>query len=265
MTICIAIQSTEGIVIAADAEEGDEYLKLAQRKIASWTKFEKGVVPPKPELAVIFAGAGHSGYIEAFIDGAMHKLQSSEQQTDVREFLSKNVARFWREHVTPFGSTQNAPWIQMIFGTLHKQQIRIYESYFSTIREAHLFTAVGAGQQFANSLLNQMVGAEGILHTQILAAYIVAQTKERVKGCGKFTSIACLHNARIQEGAGGEPAQLVGLFGPTYVSHELIERWEHSFNKKWLPRQQQAISQLINEEVKETSKLLDSGMSGDQR
>jgi hypothetical protein len=91
----------------------------------------------------------------------------------------------------------------------------------------------------------------GGVRTEILAAYIVSATKDRVEGRGKFTMIVSLHNPVIVD-TPGEPSRLVAPKMPkTHVAGGVIQRWEESFRRKWAPRQASLIDEMLEEELED--------------
>jgi hypothetical protein len=89
---------------------------------------------------------------------------------------------------------------------------------------------------------------QDLRHTELLAAYIVAATKERIEGCGNYTAIVSLHSPAMVECAEGGrlvvPPQLL-----THVPAKKIRKWEDSFAAKWVPRQVGLLEELIEEEL----------------
>jgi 20S proteasome alpha/beta subunit len=267
MTICIGIYAQDGVVIAADAEESDGYLKRGQQKIRSWLgAVPAGSVPPSPEAAIVFTGAGDAAYIDAFTDEAINRIAPGNYPTNPREFLGEQIRRFHEQHVFPLAAASDPPWFDMLIGTYLQRQAHVFVTSKSTIRMAAPHAAVGVGGHFALSLLNQLWAGNDIARTEILAAYVILRTKERIPGCGKFTSIASLHGPRIVEGEAGQPSRLVASPLPlTYVSYEQVASWEDSFNRKWNTRETKLIHKLLEEEMQSTSKRLNSRRSRDRR
>jgi len=75
MTICIGLLASDGLVIAADAQESDTYLKRTQQKIMPWLGgITIGSNPTPASAACAFTGAGDAGYIDAFFDYASSYL-----------------------------------------------------------------------------------------------------------------------------------------------------------------------------------------------
>jgi len=97
--------------------------------------------------------------------------------------------------------------------------------------------------------LDLLPGIQEIKRTEVLAAYVIASTKDRVEGCGKYTTIISLRNASIVD-TPGEPSKLVPPGRPmSSVNPDLIERWEESFRTRWASRQATLVRDLVEEEL----------------
>ena len=100
-------------------------------------------------------------------------------------------------------------------------------------------------------MIDDLGGIRDIRHTELLAAYVVGVTKERIEGCGKYTAIISLHNPVMQD-TPGEPSRMVPpLQLLTHVSQAKIRKWEESFGTRWTVRQGELLDKLVEEELGE--------------
>jgi hypothetical protein len=130
----------------------------------------------------------------------------------------------------------------------------IYVSYGSTLRRAFPHAAIGAGAHFASSLIDDLNGIYDLRHTELLAAFIIGITKERIEGCGKYTAIISLHDSVMRD-TPGEPSQLVPPSSLlTFVPGKKIKKWEESFATRLSPRQVKLIDELVEEELEDDAK-----------
>jgi len=161
------------------------------------------------------------------------------------------VHTFHKHNIFPLAMATSPPEFQVLIGVYYRFQTCMFVSYGSTLRRAFPHVAIGAGAHFAMSLIDEVViGIKDLKHTELLAAYVVAVTKERVEGCGNHTMIVSLHNPSIAEVGGGQPSYLVPPQQVlTHVPPSTIRRWEESFASRWAPRQIGLISELIEEEL----------------
>jgi hypothetical protein len=249
MTICIGLRATDGLVIAADTEETDSYFKRTQRKIVSFIGSTNLGATPPTQLVCALTGAGDSGYLDAFFIHALRDIPYVANQIELLDFLENKVKLFHERHIFPLASPTHAPEIDVLIGAICQYQPIVFVTHGSTVREASLHAAVGAGAHFALSIINDVVRIADIKRTELLAAYVIGLTKEHIEHCGKNTSIVSLHSSTIARPE-GQPASLVSPpQALTYVPFEKIRQWEDSFRKKWATRQVELIEELIEEEL----------------
>jgi hypothetical protein len=229
MTICIGLLASDGVVIAADSEESAGYAKRSQQKIFTWIgNISTGADPKPPESACAFTGAGDAGYIDAFTGHAIKGLRAGMSQVELQDYLEAEIRDFHVKHIFPWA---NPPDFQMVIGAYSQLQTAIFVTYGSTLRRALPHAAIGIGPPYALSLMDDLAGIKDVKRTEILAAYIVFATKDRVEGCGKFTTIVSLHSPSIVD-APGEPSRLVPPQLPkTHLAHGVIQKWEESFRR----------------------------------
>jgi hypothetical protein len=250
MTICIGMLATDGIVIAADAQETDQYYKRSQQKIFTFVgAVSLGNNPDPPSLACAFTGAGEAGYIDAFIANTILRIPTNSTQQEFKEFLSTEVRAFHEQHIFPLAASNNRPEIEILVGAHCQWQTCMFASYGSTLRRVFPHAAIGVGAHFAMSIIDDLGGIKDLRHTELLATYVVAVTKERIEGCGKYTAIVSLHNS-VTIDSPGEPSRMVRP--PQLITHvrgKQIHKWEESFETKWSSRQTKLLEELVEEEL----------------
>jgi hypothetical protein len=258
MTICIGLLASDGIVIAADSQESDQYYKRSQRKILPFLGgVQLGSDPKPPSMACAYTGAGEAGYIDAFFDDVVRNSSLNPTQQEFESSLGEKLRIFHEQHLFPLAVAKNPPEIQILVGAYVQWQTFILVSHGSTLRKAFPYAAVGAGAHFALGVLNDLADTRRDLRqTELLAAYIIAITKESIEGCGKYTQIVSLHNAQIVTDIPGQPSRLVAPWPIlTHVPGKKIHKWEESFGMRWAPRQAETISNLMEEELEDDLRL----------
>lgn len=213
MTIAIGILAEDGLVVAADTEESDGYLKTAESKIRKSSQLDvtgsvggSGVASrAKRTAASAIAGAGTSGYIDSVTPSLWGPCLAHSKASD-ETFMNEiggRVAAYYREHVIPFASypSNERPEFELLLAVTHRgappqDRHRVFVTDRTTIRRCSPYAAIGVGGMFAQMLLKRLypnvrldTGAAAAL-----AAYIAFQVKESVPGCGKYTEIVALHN-----------------------------------------------------------------------
>lgn len=215
MTIALGILASGGLVVAADTEESDGYLKTLESKIRVSTQTDltgsvgRGAaargVPTKARqsAASAIAGAGRAGYIDALTPvmwGPCLANSMGSDETFISE-VGRPLGEFYREHIIPFGSYAplERPEVELLLAVTHRDaapqdQHRVFVTDLTTVRRRSRFAAIGVGGMFAQMLLKRLypVTVLDIGAATALAAYVAFQVKESVPGCGKFTEIVVL-------------------------------------------------------------------------
>src|SRR5208283_3576295 len=255
MTICIALRASDGVVIAADAQESDRYYKRSQQKILPFIS--------NPTMACAFTGAGDAGYLDAFFDYALKSIPVNANHNELELFFADKVKTFHEQHLFPLALQVDPPSIDILIGVYASCHTYVFVSHGSTLRKAFPHSAVGAGAHFASGLIYELSDKiRDLRRTELLAAYIIGMTKESIENCGKYTAIYSLHNSHAITTSEGSsqlraPSELI-----THVSPRTIHAWEESFGTKWGPRQTELIDELIEEELGDSLSLqLDSQTS----
>lgn len=254
MTICIGMVARDGIVIAADAEENDSYIKRSQQKIMTWNTASSGGT--HTPAGCVMTGAGDAGFIDAFIYDLTKSVGQVKNIPEFEAHLKERLEAFYSKHVLPFSTINSDYDFQIIAGVYFGYSTSLFVTYKSTARQGLPYTAIGVGGSFALSMMDNLVDFTSVSRSELLAASIIANTKGSVSGCGKYTDVVTIHNAVVVEGENGGPSRLEH---PTQVISRVpwqkIHRWENSFSRNWLPRQQALFADLITEELTETDEL----------
>src|ERR1700722_8802844 len=181
MTICIGMLASDGIVIAADAQESDQYYKRSQQKIQTFIgDIPLGNNPNKPSMACAFTGAGEGGYVDAFTEDTIRNISTKATRNEFQEYLAQKVLEFHEKHLFPLAAANNPPEMQTLVGVYVQWGTGIFVSYGSTLRRAFPHAAIGAGAHFAMSVIDDLGAIQDVRHTELLAAYVVGITKERI-------------------------------------------------------------------------------------
>jgi hypothetical protein len=144
MTICIGMMASDGIVIAADAQESDQYYKRSQQKILPfYAGLQLGSSPTLPSTACAFTGAGEAGYIDAFYDGVIRNFPQKSSQPELENYFAEQLKQFHEQHLFPLAVASNPPEIQILIGAYVSWQTCMFVSHGSTLRRALPHAAVG--------------------------------------------------------------------------------------------------------------------------
>ena len=214
MTIALGVLCDEGgssLVMAADTEESDGFLKTSQRKIALATNIHVyasvGKKPrlargPKEIAACAVAGAGNSGYLDTITPMLADDFQVSEEADEdaIQEEFSKTVRKFYIDHVVPLAlyPERERPEFSVLIGVTRKGKTPdlLFASEKTTLRRCAPHAAVGIGATFATQLLKRLWPQAWVDRktAAILVTFIMFHVKECVENCGKVTDVLVLHN-----------------------------------------------------------------------
>ena len=212
VTIGIGIVASDGIVIAADREEGDSYLKNDTGKISLLFK----ATQPLGSIAV--TGAGTEPYIDeaAKLISASFSDDTEGTEATVESAIAATHRKYYSETVLPFAlyPSNERPDYSLLVGcwgdNLGKH---IWKTFGLSVSQSKDYDAVGAGSTVANALLGKLWDMVPVRYAIKLAAYVIYQVKASVKDCGFETDIAIVRQRSILEG----------------VSSGAVRNWESVF------------------------------------
>jgi hypothetical protein len=253
MTICIGILASDGIVIAADAQESDTYMTRSQQKILTWHSLQAGVHGPTARgAACVIAGAGDGGFVDAFSHEILKSVKTETTMFEFEQYLEDRVYTFYEKHVRPMLSINAGHDFQVLIGAYFGFQTSLFTTYKSTVRRVAPNAAIGIGSSFAMRIMDEYSGISNLRTTEVLAASVIATTKDCIEGCGKYTDIVSIHNANVVDGG-------TRIEHPSRIWHRTpqskIVRWEQSFGTSWALRQRELMEKLIAEELKKDDEL----------
>jgi 20S proteasome alpha/beta subunit len=248
LTIAIGIRTPHSIAIASDTQEstgGD--LKGTKTKIAMFEHCGMGGPDGAGDLESamkrvgpsLVCGAGDSGHVREFVDDLGHLSVVTPQMPIMPDYsdlkrpcfegtVKEYLRRFHVEHVVPFAAlpSRDRPEVEMIMATW-RNGLHLYASEKTALLRENRFKAIGIGSTFAELQAERLYREDMTpAQAELLAAYIVYQTKGWVEGCGRYTHI---HSIIAPSYAGNK----VTHAALSTVSRDLIEEWEHSFSNTW--------------------------------
>jgi len=212
MTIVIGMIAQDGIVIAADREEGNETQKNDRGKI-------NGAFRARVPVGWIGVGGAGSGPEIDEVTGLLTSCFCADGErtsTEARTALIAEHRAYYEKTVLPFSSaTQiSCPDYALIIGCVMAQtgKCLLVTSRLSA-GPVDDYEAIGAGASVANNWLGRLYDLMPASAAIVLAAYVIYQIKNSVPGCGLGTDILMLNGK-----------DLLGRVNPA-----LIRRWEGAF------------------------------------
>lgn len=151
--------------------------------------------PAVPSMDIAISGAGTAGYIDALTQQLIATFQRHhppKSGMSLDDALETTVREFYKNNVIPFACypAHERPDVSMLIAYQRGGVRRILKSENTTLVETGGYATVGAGAFFANTILSRIwQGPYDLRATQLLAAYVISNVKDRIDGCGKNTVI----------------------------------------------------------------------------
>ncbi len=185
MTVVIGLKFDKNIVLAADREENDSYLRYQVQKI---TRFG---FPGSMMLGITGDGDAH------FIDYSTerlrdyilthHRLNVSRMSRAIETVL-KDV---FDQHIFPTNlPAEDRPDFGLLIGVNLRSESKLFKTQQAVPVEVVDFAASGIGASYAYILLQRLWGSLTLQSAVLLALYVVQQTKKHVSKVGGGTDIA---------------------------------------------------------------------------
>jgi hypothetical protein len=257
VTIAIAIQADDGVVVATDSEESGGYLKSGATKIIHvFGETTLGDKPSPPKGACLISGAGSSVYVDSLMHELANVFLADNQRiaAPLQQAFEDCIVQFHNDHIITFASfpREERPQVDMLIAYWRNHNHGFFISDKSVVVRKMLHATVGCGSIFADILLDRLWRRATTKEIEILAAYVVFMTKESIEGCGKYTQLATLHHSKIIQGESGAI-----LMPPEYlISHvplAILDEWESQFRTNWAKAEQDALWNLIAQSTAQTS------------
>lgn len=214
MTIAIGVLCSDGLVLAADREEGDGYLKNDTGKIYHMARF----VPSLAWLSVTGAGdAAALDEISKLLSDTFTERDEERTSDEEQEALVRRHRSYYREVILPFSKqpSNERPDYSLIIGTVRQRGLgaKLFTTSKLAWNVSQDYAAVGIGASIANMWLQRLYERMPAISAIRLASYVVYQVKSSVSGCGFSTDVVMLRGKNVIE----------------KVNPELIRRWEGVF------------------------------------
>lgn len=183
MTIAIGILASDGVVIAANREENDGYLKNDIGKILTVFKGTQ----PIGSMAV--TGAGHGSEMDEvskLITDAFCEDCVGNEST-VQTIVSATHRKYYRDCVRPFlvqavGERPDYSLLIGCYGDALGQAL--WRTSGLSVSKVDHYAAVGFGGSVATGLLEKYYDRVPVKFAAILAAYVIYRVKTSTSNCG---------------------------------------------------------------------------------
>lgn len=183
MTVVIGLKNNDSVVIAADREENDSYLRNDVGKIRYFTL--------RNGWHLGLGGAGNSAFIDySFqqIEERLNKAKSLSSAT-VREQIEDELLSIHTRHIFP--ATNCDREFALVISAHKADELCLFKTDLASVTAGKDkgFFCIGAGSGFALSLLNKYWGVYSTRGAVILALHVAKETKRYVRDVGGGTDI----------------------------------------------------------------------------
>jgi 20S proteasome alpha/beta subunit len=206
VTIIAGFRCSDGVVVCADTQEtmsvGD--ISISKRKVPK-LRFENNdgaarVLAGKPDIAVAVCGAGYGPFIDKLADELWKTASYADDLSSACEGMEQRI----KEIYTEYGQIYQAgkcPEVDLLYGIKSQGESRLFYANGPIVNEKDGYYAAGSGSYMADYIASSMYDSSlTVRQCVILAAYVLAQTKEYADGCGGDSHIAVLR----EQGASGQ-------------------------------------------------------------
>lgn len=203
MTIAAGVLCKDGMVLCADTEETiAEGRKAQASKLRVWEaaypKDDDCNSPMDIRISIGLAGAGHSDWIAAFIQGIDYALIDVPDDFNIAKFercITDYTEQFFLKYIRAYAENpDHRPQVQMLILAMFPDARAIYriqENVVLRTVDENFFWAVGAGAPVFENLMKLLLGKchAHSIHWAMkeiipVIAYIMDKVKSEVPGCG---------------------------------------------------------------------------------
>lgn len=191
MTIALGILASDGVAVAADAQETfGEHKGFALKVHSSMTQTSPASTV---NSAIVVTGAGSADYLDALsqqiIDG-FHEHQDSDIQS-CEAHLREAVEQFHTKYVTPLPA-HLAREVWVVVGAQVENRSGLWKSDVAILRPPSGFAAVGSGQTYARMAIEHRSADLPVETAAILAVWGVMEARNFDLYCGRSTALTFL-------------------------------------------------------------------------
>jgi hypothetical protein len=190
VTVALGILAGRSIVIAADTEESVGEDKLDVLKTSAASPIWSG------PSGLAITGAGNGWYIDAItqeLERHHDSLAVAITLDQVKVEFEKLLMDFYRKHVVPFRDAADLDF-QLLIGAQRGGFGKLWVTFRNSMKEVVGHEVVGVGDTEAKLFLTRIYGIDSPPFGVLAACSAVYQAKQRIKDCGRGTTIVCLND-----------------------------------------------------------------------
>jgi hypothetical protein len=191
MTIAAGFVGSDGLVLFADTEEQEGYMK---------TEVEKIQIYPGNNCCLMIANAGQGYLADALIDRIFDEVeQQKPDEAKIILAIRKTILDFHRSEVALYPSDNEHKQVGIVLGLQVADRMPLLLHAAATaLRKVRELAVIGYGAEI--KFLAQQMYLKGmpVKHGVLIANYLVRTAIEHVQGCGGESRIATISNGSAQ-------------------------------------------------------------------
>jgi len=189
MTIAAGFVCRDGLVLFADTEEQEGYIKTNVEKIR---KFEK------EGRCLVIANAGNGYLADSLTERLFDTLASTKAEKDIIPKFRNTLIEFHRDEVALYPSDDDRKNVGLIIGLQLSGDALLLHSDATALRRVSEFAIIGYGAEL--KYLAQQLFQKGmpLKHGVLIAMHLAKTAREYVQSCGGQSRIATLANHKAE-------------------------------------------------------------------
>jgi 20S proteasome alpha/beta subunit len=187
MTLVLGLKSDDCVVLGADKEESDQYLKYPVGKIV-WHSFSNG-------WTLGFSGAGSAHLIDYTVQEIKTGFEKTKKVTPnlLRPAIEEVLSRVFKRHIFATNlPLEDRPGVDLIISARYREQLFLIKARDGAPVAIDDFACIGAGDAYAETLLRKFWGVLPMRGVLLMALYVVRQSQKHVCSVGSGTDILIL-------------------------------------------------------------------------
>jgi hypothetical protein len=193
VTIAAGFVCAEGLVLFADTEEQEGYMKTSAEKIRSSSG---------KDWHCIIANSGHGALADSLIDRIFETLESAPPGANsklLKGLIRKIVVSFHRDEIALYPSENSLKMVGLILGLQVGSDFPVLLHADATaLKQVETYAVIGYGSEI--KFLAEELYSKGmpLKHGVLIANYLVKTAKDHVQGCGGDSRIATLEIGKLE-------------------------------------------------------------------
>jgi hypothetical protein len=191
MTIAAGFVCSDGLVLFADTEEQEGYMK---------TEVEKIQIYPGSNCSLLITNAGQGYLADSLIDRIFDEIETTTaDEAAIISKIRETILKFHREEVGLYPADNEHKQVGLILGLQVDERAAILlHSAATALRKVKQFAVIGFGAEI--KFLAQQMYQKGmpIKHGILIATHLLKTAIEHVQGCGGQSRIGTLSDGGAQ-------------------------------------------------------------------